>query len=467
MSGRKSRMGLVLGIVLVGILAVLGIFLFDQFEGKNFYTKKLSNGLEVFVYEKHDVPIASVIVAVRAGSQVENSDLNGLAHLHEHIFITSLSDMSTIPEDLREMVEFAPFIYHGMTSYQFSMYTFYPFMTEDTEKAMILLSDAFLNPWMGKTDQELQQMLDQEKITILAEYDRNQSEPYFARERAKIRNIWSEYPSTMDVLGDRNELVTARIDELKYIQEKFYIPNNCALIITGDVEHEKMFDLADRYFGEWKSGKNPFLGYPYKNPALNRSVVSIVQSDVSQITVDISFIGPGCCEEREDTFPSDILLSVLNNPASEFQKRLVDSGLFTSCYVNYLTMTRDITINFVGRTTPEKFRQAYKTIFDEIKNLGDEGYFSKGEVENAKSHILSEEVWNREQSSNYAQSLAFWWTSCGMDYFYSYEKGIKSTDKGDLEKLADEYIIGEPYVCIIQASPENSIEMNLSEEDLL
>lgn len=463
---RRKKVGLILAVALIVALIVLGLLAYSPVKSKNLYTKKLSNDLEVFVYEKHDAPIVSMLMAVRAGSQVENSDLNGLAHLHEHIFVTSLSDKSTIPEDLRIKVEFVPFVYMGMTSYQYSIYTFSPFMAEDTEKAMILLSDAFVNPWMGKSYQELQQILDQEKITILAEYDRNQSEPYFARERAKIRNMWSEYPSTMDVLGDRNELADARIEELKYIQDRFYIPNNCALIIAGDVEHEEMFDLADKYFGGWEPGEDPFSEYLYKNPPLNRSVVSTVQSDVSQITIEISFIGPGCCEERGDTFPADILLTVLNNPASMFQKRLVDSGLFTSCQVSYLTLPRDSSIDFVGQTTPEKFRQAYKAIFEEVANLGDDRYFSEEEVENAKSHILSREVWNRERSGDYAQTLAFWWTSCGTDYFYSYEKEIKNTNLRDIEKFVDEYLVGEPYVCIIQASQEDRERMNLSEESL-
>ncbi|HIH98064.1 MAG TPA: insulinase family protein [Thermoplasmata archaeon] len=458
-------------IVIVVVLIIPGIFAYifygKFYEEEKLYTKKLENGLEVIVYEKHDGPIATLLMVVRAGAQIENSGLDGLAHLHEHVFVYGLRDNSTIPEDLRKKVENVPFNYYGMTSYAYSIYTFTPFLTEDTEKAMILLSDGFLNPWMGKSDQELQSVLSEEKTSVLAEYDRNQSEPYFAMQKAKIRNLWTAYPSIMDVIGDRKEVASATIGELRYIGDKFYIPNNCALIVAGDVNHEEIFELAEKYFWSWEPGKDPFSDYPYKNPPLNRSAIKVVQGDVSQIRITISFIGPGCCEEREDTYPMDILLNILNNPSSRFQKKMVDSGLFTSCHVSYLTLSRDSSIDFVGDTTPKKFRQAHEALLEEIESLGEKGYFTREELKNGKLCITNQEVWEGERSNEYAHTLAFWWSSCGLDYYNSYEKNIKSTSYEDLEEFIDEYIVREPHVSIILISPKDLKSLNLSKGDSL
>src|SRR5262249_39270692 len=49
-------------------------------------TRRLDNGLEVLVVEKHDAPIVTIEIAVRTGAFTEDRETNGLSHLYEHMF---------------------------------------------------------------------------------------------------------------------------------------------------------------------------------------------------------------------------------------------------------------------------------------------------------------------------------------------------------------------------------------------
>ena len=42
------------------------------------------------------------------------------------------------------------------------------------------------------------------------------------------------------------------------MKNQFYIPNNAALFVGGDVNPEEVFKLVNKIFGSWKKGKDPF-----------------------------------------------------------------------------------------------------------------------------------------------------------------------------------------------------------------
>src|SRR5262245_20617510 len=63
----------------------------------------LPNGLEVVLLPRHGVPLATVEVAVRAGACIEPPELNGLSHLHEHMFFKANRAYPDQPTYLRRL----------------------------------------------------------------------------------------------------------------------------------------------------------------------------------------------------------------------------------------------------------------------------------------------------------------------------------------------------------------------------
>jgi zinc protease len=59
---------------------------------KDYFWKKLDNGLEVMVIENHKVPWATIEIAVRNGAYTEGPEFSGLSHLFEHMFFKANKD---------------------------------------------------------------------------------------------------------------------------------------------------------------------------------------------------------------------------------------------------------------------------------------------------------------------------------------------------------------------------------------
>jgi len=95
-----------------------------------------------------------------------------------------------------------------------------------------------------------QEEMEREREVILSEYDINESDPYgyFAKQMGK--KLWFKYYSRKNVIGDRQVIATATKDKMLTTQKRYYIPNNCALIVGGDVSPEEVFSISVEFFGD-------------------------------------------------------------------------------------------------------------------------------------------------------------------------------------------------------------------------
>ena len=73
--------------------------------------------------------------------------------------------------------------------------------------------------------------------------------------------------------------------QMRTIQSLYYVPNNTALIVTGDVEPARVFALAERILGDWPRGDDPFVKAPIPEiPALTGDDAVIDEHPVSAVT---------------------------------------------------------------------------------------------------------------------------------------------------------------------------------------
>ena len=77
------------------------------------------------------------------------------------------------------------------------------------------------------------------------------------------------------------------------------------------------------------------------------------------------------------------------------------------------------------------------------------------------------DLFSREQSSEYAHTLGFWWASTGIEYFRGYQKNLRATSRADINKYVTTYIQGKPHVSIALLSPDAKAKANLTDQDLI
>lgn len=422
--------------------------------------RTLPNGLELIVVENHGVPLVTIEADVRNGSFTQGPDFEGLSHLYEHMFFKANTAYPDGDEFLARASELGAVFNGSTTEERVNYYLTLP--ADSIEGGMHFLATALRTP-LFRADE-----LERERQVVIGEYDRNESSPYYQFTRAMGRALWTSAWSRKNPLGERSVILATTPERMREIQHRYYVPNNTALIVAGDVTPDRAFDLATRIFGDWPRGADPFAKSPIPPvPPLTENKGVIVQQPIgSAVLVQLQWQGPSARQDPASTYAADVFSDVLNQAGSRFQRRLVDSGLFQSLNVNYYTLNHVGPISITGETTPDRLRDALAALEDELPKVLQPGYVDPEELEGVKAQRISGTMFSLERTSGFAQQLGFWWAVTGLDYFYGYVETMARQTPDDLRRYAQRYIVSKPHVTGVLLSPESLRTLHLTEAEL-
>jgi zinc protease len=421
--------------------------------------KVLANGLEVIVVENHGVPLATVEVNVKNGSFTQSPEFAGLAHMYEHMFFRANSKFPQ-PEGFVGYAGDLGAVFNGTT--QEERVNYYITLAADSVNAGIrFLAAALLAP------QFRQDELERERQVVIGEYDRNESSPFFRLNQEMDKRLYPGNFSRKNVIGDRQVILTTTPEKMRTIQRKYYVPNNSVLIVSGDVDPAKVFAAAERELGGWKKGEDPFVTDPIPPiPALTKNDAVIVEAGVGAVTVFLQWQGPSVGKDPKSTYVADVFSDVLNDPGSNFQQRLVDSGLWQSMGVNYYTLNNVGPITISGQTSPENLRKALAALDAEIRQFNDPGYFDPTELAAVKAHRAVSSAFDRERASGFAHTLGFWWSVADLEYYMGYVDNMAKQTITDLRAYASKYIVGKPRITGVLIDPASRRSLALTTDEL-
>jgi zinc protease len=314
----------------------------------------------------------------------------------------------------------------------------------------------------------LQDELVRERPVVIGEYDRAESNPFFHLGRGMDTLLWSPgYYSRKNTIGTREVILSTPPEKMRTIQERFYVPNNTAVILSGDITPERGFQLAEQVFGAWPRGADPYATPVPDPPPLTASKAVIVEQPVGQVTVEIKWQGPSVTRDPEATYAADVLAQVLSNPTSAFQKALVESGLAFSAGFSYYTQKHVGPISLSAQTTPDKVLAVHAALQAELAKLGQPGYITEEQLRAAKTQVRVAETYGREQASSFAHSVGFWWAVSGLDYYLDYIDEMQEVGLSEFVDFAREYMIGKPRVNGVLISPQARQAIGLTPDQLL
>ena len=419
----------------------------------------LPNGLEVIVVENHGVPLATVEIDVRNGSFTQDSGYEGLAHLYEHMFFRADSDYPE-PDAFPERASALGADFNGST--QEERVNYYLTLPSDSlDAGMRLMASAVMKPLFRKDE------LDRERAVVIGEFDRDESEPGFAFQQAMGRALWGDAWPRKNPLGERASILQTTPAQMREIQHRYYVPNNAALIVTGDVNPAHVFAAAGQIFGGWQRGPDPFTTWPIPPvPALPHDTGVLVEEPISTALVMFQWQGPSASKDPAATYAADVFSDVLNQPDSRLQRHLVDTGLFESLGVNYYTQNHVGPITISGETSPARVRAAITALESEIRAFADPGYFSAAELEPVKRQRITGTMFGLERASGFAHQLGFWWAVTGLNYYLGYVDAMAHETVPDLQRYARTYIVGKPHVRGVLIDRGANRTIRLTAEDL-
>jgi zinc protease len=453
-------------------------------------TKKLANGMEIIVLPDSSVPLVTIEFAVRNGSFTEPPELNGLSHLYEHMFFktnraTAIfrceyvqfrnsmafrnlgceNEFKSKPEvkdwSYVGLIDQLGIVNNGTTREEVVQY-YFTTTSPNILAAMRFIKDAARYPTFDE------QEFAGEKQNVLAELDRNLSQPGYYLNQESLDRLFYKYPTRKSPGGTKATVAAATTDQMRLIQARYYVPNNSALVVTGDVDPNSIFKIAEDLFGDWKKSDDPFLKFPLvEHPPLTKSQGVIVNQPVENVFVQVSWQGPSIGKDDAATYAADVFSFIIRQPNSRFQRALVDSQLTSAANIGYYTQRNVGPIQAIVVTSPEKAKAAMKTLYAEIDQFDKPNYFTDDELESAKTLLEADDLYSREKLSEYGRTLSFWWSTTGIDYFRGYHKNLRATTRADIIKYVKTYIQNKPHITVALISKEQQAAAKLTEQDLL
>jgi zinc protease len=456
-----------------------------------FVNRTLPNGLEVVVLPDAAVPLVTVEMVVRNGAFTETPELNGLSHLYEHMFFKTNRAIAIYRCDLftqygrrdlfnnydcetdlkfKSLVGDVSYVdeldgigytRNGTTNEEHVNY-FFTATKGNLWPLMRLMRDSMLFPSFDEAEFE------REIQVVLGELDRQLSEPVYYLDRMLMDRLFFKYPSRKNPGGSRESVSSATTAQMRMIKERYYVPNNTALIVTGDVDPDVVFSMAKDLFGDWKRGEDPFKRFPLvEHPPLPKSEGVIVRQNFDSVMIQLGWHGPSIGKDDASTYAADVFSYIVDQSDSRLQRALVDSGLAVSVNVHYYTQRNVGPIRITMIASPEKAKEALATLYSEIEKFDDADYYTDEELENSKTLLEAEDLFRREKLTEYTHGLGFWWSSTGIDYFRGYHRNLRAVTRADVTRYLKTYVIGKPRVGVALISEKNLSIAGLTEKNLV
>ncbi|MEM8997255.1 MAG: pitrilysin family protein, partial [Acidobacteriota bacterium] len=208
----------------------------------------LDNGLQVILIPMPSDGLVSYWTVVRTGARDEVEDgRTGFAHFFEHMMFRGTEKY---PAELyNEKVTLIGADSNAYTSTDLTAY-YSTFASKDLEVVIDLESDRFQNLSYSED------VFKTEAGAVFGEYRKNRASPFFTIYEALRGAAFTEHTyghTPMGYLEDIKKMPQA-FDYSKVFFDQFYRPENCILLIAGDLDVAKTLELVKKYYGPWKPG---------------------------------------------------------------------------------------------------------------------------------------------------------------------------------------------------------------------
>jgi zinc protease len=276
----------------------------------------LDNGLKVISIPFDSPGIIAYWTVVQSGSRNEiEPGLSGFAHFFEHMMFRGTEKY---PKDAYN--EVLKSIGADNNAFTTDDYTAYHTLAsaEALETIMDIESDRFINLKYSVED------FMTEAGAILGEYNKNYSSPFLTiweKLREAAYEVHTYKHTTMGFLEDIKNMPNQYEYSLTFF-DRWYRPEYCAVIVVGDVKHDRLVSLAKKYYGGWKRGTYK-LNVPLDQLQAREKNVALSWKAQTLPIVAIGYHGPAFSDRDIDMPAIDLFSQVVFSQTSPLFRKLV------------------------------------------------------------------------------------------------------------------------------------------------
>jgi predicted Zn-dependent peptidase len=293
---------------------------------------KLDNGLTVYLSDYKNAPRIQTYVAVRAGSKNDPATATGLAHYLEHMVFKGTSRLGT-----KDWAQEKPQLdkiealyeqyrgerndpaarkrtYHQIDSIsgvaaRYAVPNEYDKLmgslgskgsnahtsNEETVYQEDIPSNQ-LEKWSAVQAERFKEMVPRlfhtELEAVYEEKNRGLDSDFNKEFETLNAQLFPTHPyGTQTTIGTIEHLQNPSITEIKKYFTEYYVPNNVALCLSGDLDYDQTIRLIDKYFGDWKQQPVPAFNSPVEKPLAAPITKEVVGPQAENVMVGYRFAG--------------------------------------------------------------------------------------------------------------------------------------------------------------------------------
>lgn len=263
--------------------------------GVRIYT--LENGLKVYLSENHQEPTFKAHIAIRAGSKNDPKDATGIAHYLEHMLFKGTTKLGTIDFEkekvhLDKITDLYEKYFHE--SNEAKRKEIYAEINKEAQLASAFaapnefdriyqsLGGSGINAYTSDEETVYIVELPSNKMTQWAKLESERFKaPVFRLFQTELETVYEEKNRSLDnkysliyekvldklfpkhpygqqtTIGTIEHLKNPSIKKMYEFYNSYYVPNNMALVLSGDFDSDEAINIIDKYFSTWKSKKVP------------------------------------------------------------------------------------------------------------------------------------------------------------------------------------------------------------------
>jgi len=443
---------------------------------------QLPNGLSVFVWEDTTRSDVYGMVGVRVGSYNDPEEYTGLAHYLEHVLFKGTQKIGAlewekeqpiyekiiakydeaaleadpikkdaIGKEINELTieaskislsnEFSS-LTQGMGGVNLNAFTSYDqtayhntFPPGEVNKWLDLNSERLINPVFRAFQSELE--------TVYEEYNMYQDRQQTQVNNFLMSNAFAGSPYARDVIGLGEHLKNPRLSQLIKFYNDWYVPENMALILAGNVKVDDVLPVIREKFGRLPKQAAPERKQQASAAMKGRKEASAKVSRWPQLVL----VYPGAVGGAEDEIALEVCVSILSNATRTglLDKKSIDGDVIAA-FAESLVLKGEgrvivgaVPYYDVNQKRFESLGSVEKMLLGEIKKLKN-GEFSQALLDGIKGSMIRQYDLGMESNQQIVLALLERFIyEADLSTLLGYRDIVASITKEQVQQLAQKY----------------------------
>ncbi len=382
----------------------------------------LDNGLTL-IFEKTKSNSITLGVCVKTGSINENNKNRGISHFLEHLIFEGTKNRTG--REIVKEIEGVGGEFNAFTNQEVTFF-YTKVLSKFFDNSLDVISDILNNSLFEN------KIIEKEKKVILEEMNMWKDDPKSYQWFLFQKALYKKHPAKYPVIGFKETLQNIKRKEILDYFNKYYVPNNMIVILTGDINSNIKNKLKNEFSKlKYKDIKKPNI----INETENRISKLKEKKKVLQSYFIIGF--KTVTIDNKDSSILDLISVILGWGQSSrlFNEIRMKRGL---SYDVGTTHECNKTFGYFGAyvsSDKKNIKLCRELILKEFK-LED---LKNEEIEDAKNMIEGLKLLRNEDTKELAVSLGFWEHYNKAENFYNYINKIRKITKEDILRVAKKY----------------------------